>query len=100
MGQLGPLKSVPATESGDDAVEIGAPDEGLGLGLGILGDESVDGVLQIDNAREDAVFQSLARELGNEALDSFEQRINRRTEVEGSPRVPSKPSPGLGCLVR
>ena len=48
---------------GEDAIGIGGPDEGLGVGVGFLA-EAVDG------GRE--VADGPPRELGEEALDSVE----------------------------
>ena len=90
----------PTFSGGDDNIGIGAPDEGLGLGLVVFGDEAVDGGLQVDHAGEDAVLQSSARELGEEALDSVESRTGSRGEVEGPARMPCEPAPDLGRLVR
>jgi hypothetical protein len=57
---------------GDDRVRIGAPDKGCCLGLVVLGDEAVDGGLQIGDGAEDAKFQPPTRELGKEAFDGVQ----------------------------
>jgi len=58
----------PSGSCGDDFVGIGFPNEGLGLGI-VLGDQAVDGGLQVDDAMEHAMLQSPAGEFGEEALD-------------------------------
>ena len=62
---------LPAFDSGEDALWIGGPDEGFRIGVG-LGDEAVDGELQVNDGLEDAAFEALARKLGEEALDGVE----------------------------
>jgi hypothetical protein len=46
----------PSVSCGDDFVGIGFPDEWLGLGI-VLGDEAVDGGLQVDDGMERAMLQ-------------------------------------------
>jgi len=48
---------VPSLDGGDDFVGVGGPCEGLRVGVG-LGDEAVDGGLEIDDGAEDAALQS------------------------------------------
>jgi hypothetical protein len=43
----------PSLDGSEDAVGIGGPDEGLGVGIGFL-DEAVDGGLKVDDGSEDA----------------------------------------------
>lgn len=62
---------VPALDGGDDFVGIGGPGEGLGL-LVVLGEEAVDGGLEVDDGVEDAAFQAPFRQLGEEALHRVE----------------------------
>jgi hypothetical protein len=57
----------PAFDSGEDALWIGGPDEGFGIGV-CLGDEVVDGDLQVDDGSEHASFEATACELGEEAF--------------------------------
>ena len=45
---------------GDDFVWIGGPDEGLWL-LVVVGDEAIDGGLEIDDAFEDAALEAPPR---------------------------------------
>ena len=47
--------------------------KGFGL-LVVLGDEAVDGGLQVDDGAEDAALQPPPGELGEEALDGVEPR--------------------------
>ena len=47
-----------------------------------LGEESVDGGLQIDDRAEDASLQSAAGQLGEVAFDRIEPGRGRRGEVE------------------
>ena len=62
---------MPTFGSGDDFVWIGGPDEGLWL-LIMVGDEAVDGGLQVDDALEDAALETTLGEDGEEALDGVE----------------------------
>jgi hypothetical protein len=55
----------------DDFVGVGFPDEGFGLAV-VVGDEAVDGDLQIDEGMEASALQSPAGELSEEALDRVE----------------------------
>lgn len=58
----------PSAAGGDDGVGVGAPDERFGA-LVVLGDEAVDGALEVCDGMEDAVLQAAPGELGEEALD-------------------------------
>ena len=58
---------MPALDGGDDLVGIGGPGEGLWL-LVVLGEETVDGSLEIDDGVEDAAFQAALGQLGEEAF--------------------------------
>jgi hypothetical protein len=62
---------VPATDSGDDFVRIGFPDERFGIAI-MFADKAIDGGLQIDDGMKDAIFQTPAGQLGKEALDGIE----------------------------
>ena len=59
---------MPTIGGGDDFVWIGAPDEGLWL-LVVVGDEAIDGGLEIDEALEDAALEAPLGEDGEETLD-------------------------------
>src|SRR5512132_3933849 len=74
------------------------PDEGLRLSVG-LGDEAIDGGLQIDDRFEYAAFQPTARELGEETLDGVRPRARSRSEMEGEARVSGEPFAHLGVLM-
>ncbi len=54
----------PSVSGGDDLVRNGTPDEGLGLCFVVLGDEAVDGGLQIDDGVKHAVLQPSPGQLG------------------------------------
>jgi hypothetical protein len=95
----------PTTDLFDDGVGVGGPDEGLGVLIG-CGEEPVDRSLEIDDASEDPVFETLPGQLGEEALDGIEPGGRGRGAVEMEPLVPFAPGldPGLrrgrflGCL--
>jgi len=67
---------VPASSGGDDFVGIGGPDEGLWLSV-MIGDEAVDGGLEVDDGAEDAALEATPAELGEEALDGIEPGARR-----------------------
>ena len=58
---------MPTSDSGDDLLGIGLPDERARL-LIVLGYEAIDGGLQVDDGVEDAILQASAGQLGEEAL--------------------------------
>lgn len=62
---------MPAFDGGDDPVWVGGPSEGLGVGV-LLGDETVDGGLEVDERVECAALQAPPGELGEEAFDGVE----------------------------
>jgi hypothetical protein len=53
----------PAFDSSEDAARVGGPEERFWIGVG-LGDEAIDGVLEVVDRSEDATHQSAAPELG------------------------------------
>ena len=57
---------------GDDGVGVVAPGEGFGLGGVVLGDEAVDGGLEVDDRAEGSVLEVPPGELGEEALDGVQ----------------------------
>jgi hypothetical protein len=61
-----------AFDGGDDFAEIGGPSEGFWHLIG-LGEETVDGGLQVDDGSRDAWFQSLFGELGEATIDGVER---------------------------
>jgi hypothetical protein len=89
---------MPTIGGGDDFVWIGGPDEGLWL-LVVVGDEAIDGGLEIDDAFEDAALEAPLGEDGEETLDGVEPtgrgwrgpscrpgpRVRRRSETGGTP---------------
>jgi hypothetical protein len=79
-------------------VWIGGPGEGLGL-LVVVGDDAIDGGLEIDDAFEDAALETAPGENGEEALDSVERTGRGRREMEGPARMPPQPFDLLGVLV-
>ena len=89
---------MPTFGSGDDFVWIGGPDEGLWL-LIMVGDEAVDGGLQVDDAFEDAALETTLGEDGEEALDGVEPAGRGRREVERPAGVTAQPFDHLGVLV-
>ena len=62
---------VPSSDGGDDFVGVCGPCEGLRFGVG-LGEEAVDGGLEVDDGAEDAAFQAAPGQPGEEALDRIE----------------------------
>ena len=62
---------VPAPNGGDDFIGVSGPGEGLRIGVG-LGQEAIDGGLEVDDRAEDAALQPSSGELGEEALDRIE----------------------------
>ena len=88
----------PAFDSGEDALWIGGPDEGFGIGV-CLGDEVVDGNLQVHDGSEHASLEATARELGEEAFDRIEPGCRGRGEVERPAGMPCQPLAYLRMLV-
>jgi hypothetical protein len=88
----------PAFDSGEDALWIGGPFEGFGIGV-CLGDEEVDGELQVNDGPEHASFEATARELGEEAFDRIEPGCRGRGEVERPAGMPGQPLAYLRMLV-
>ena len=89
---------LPAFDGGEDALRIGGPDEGFGIGV-CLGDEAVDSDLQVNDGSEDAAFEATAGELGEEAFDRIEPGCGGRGEVEGPAGMPDQPLAHLRMLV-
>jgi hypothetical protein len=89
---------IPASDGGDDLVRIGGPDEGPGIVIG-LGEEALDGGLEIDEGSKGAALQSSLGQLGEEALDGIEPggRFGRVMEHEAGMAIES--GPHLGVLV-
>ncbi len=89
---------VPAFDGGDDAVGVGGPDEWFRL-IVVLGEEAVDGRLEVHDGAEDAALEASLRELGEEALHRVQPGARGRHEMEGEARVALEPAPDLGVLV-
>jgi hypothetical protein len=90
---------VPARGSGDDFFGVGFPDERLGLKV-VVGEEAVDGGLEIDDALEDPSFEPPLGEDGEEALDGVQPTGGGGREVEGPPGMAAEPRDDLGVFVR
>ena len=88
----------PAIDGGDDFVGIGRPDEGLWLVVG-LGEEAVDGGLEVDDRVKDTALQAASGELGEVAFDGIEPGGGCRGEVEGKAGMAFEPSADLFVLV-
>ena len=81
---------LPAIDSGDDAVWFGGPDEGFGIVVG-LGDEAVDGDMQVVDGAKDTAFQPPAGELGKEAFNCVQPGCRGRRKVERPARMAFEP---------
>ena len=88
---------LPAFDSGEDALWVGGPDEGFGIGV-CLGDEAVDSDLQVDDGSEHAALEATARELGEEAFDRIEPGCGGRGEVERPAGCRASHWRTFGCL--
>lgn len=49
---------MPTFDGCDNLVGIGGPPEGLGFMLVVLGEEAIDGGLEVDDGMEDAALQA------------------------------------------
>ena len=89
---------MPAFDGGDDFVWVCGPCEGLWR-LVCLGEEAVDGSLEIDDGSENAAFQTSLEQLGEVALDGVEPGAGGRREVEDEALMPCEPGTNLGMLM-
>ena len=89
---------LPAFDGGEDALRIGGPDEGFGIGV-CLSDEAVDSGLQVNDGSEHAALEATAGELGKEAFDRIEPGCRGRGEVERPAGMPCQPLAYLRMLV-
>ena len=80
----------PAFDSGEDFFGLSSPNEGLGMVVG-LGEEAVDGILQLRERSEHAALEATAGELGEEAFDRIEPGCGGRGEVERPAGMPGQP---------
>ncbi len=82
----------PTIDGGDDGIGVLLPDEGLRF-LVMLGNEAVNGGLQIGDGAEHAVFEPPLCQLGEEAFDRVKPGARGGREVERPARVAGEPSP-------
>src|SRR5260370_11415053 len=64
-----------------------------------LGDEAVDGGLEVDDRAKDAALEAAPGEFGEEALDGIEPRARGRGEVEDEARMARQPGLDLRMLM-
>ncbi len=83
-----------ASDGSDDLVWIGGPGEGSWSVVG-LGEEAIDGGLEVDDGSEDAALG----QLGEEAFHGVEPAGRGRGEVEDPSRMSPEPGAHLGVLV-
>ena len=93
---------MPSFDGGDDFVRVSCPCEWLRVSVG-LGNEAVDGDLEIDDGLEDTALQSTPAELGEKPLDGVEPRARGRCEMEDKARMSRETSAnvrmvGGGCV--
>ena len=89
---------VPSFDGGDDFIRVLGPSKGSRVGVG-LGEEAIDGGLQLDDGSEHAAFEPPLGELREEAFDGVEPGCRSGGEVEGPARVPLQPGADLRMLV-
>ena len=77
---------MPASDGGDDFVGVGDPLEGFGASV-VVGEEAIDGFLEVGDRSEDAALEAALGQDGEEALDGVEPGSRGRREVEGPARV-------------
>ena len=82
---------MPTIGGGDDFVWIGGPDEGLWL-LVVVGDEAIDGGLEIDDASEDAALRIPQTRTTPRPWES-QQGLLRRHQSTRMRACPSPPKP-------
>src|SRR3954447_8974896 len=73
--------------------------KGFGLSL-VSARYRFDGSLEIDDAFEDAAFEPLPGQLGEETFNGIEPGGRGRSEVEVEPRMPLEPGAHLWMLMR
>ena len=89
---------MPSFDGGDDFVRVCGPCEWLWVSVG-LGNEAVDGSLEIDDGVEDTALQSTPAELGEKPLDGVEPGARGWCEVEDETRVAIEPGANVRMLV-
>jgi len=70
-----------------------------GFGWVVVGDEAIDGALEIDDAFEDTAPEAAPGEVGEEALDGVEATGRGWREMECPARMTAQPFDPLGMLV-
>jgi hypothetical protein len=87
---------IPAFDGCDDFIRIGGPNEWFGIVVG-LGNETLDGGLEIDEGSKYTALQSALAQLGKEAFDGIEPggRFGRVVEGEAGMVVEPGPHPGV-----
>ena len=78
---------MPTIGGGDDFVWIGGPDEGLWL-LVVVGDEAIDGGLEINDRSEDAPLEPPSGQPREQSLDRIEPGARFGGEVKDEARMP------------
>ena len=89
---------MPSRGGGDDFVRVCGSDEWFWL-LILIGDEAVDGGLEIDDAFEDAAFEAAFGQDGEEALDGIEPTRRGGREVKRPSRIAAQAVDHLGVYV-
>ena len=64
---------MPPPDGGDDPIGVGGPLEGLGVGGVVLGDEAVDGGLEVDERVERAALQPAPESLAKKPSTALSQ---------------------------
>lgn len=89
---------MPTCAGGVDLVGVGGQDEGLGL-LVVIGDETVDCGLEVDDALVDPALEAASGEDGEEALDGVKPTGRGESEVKRPARVAAHTRYHLWALV-
>lgn len=90
---------VPSFDGGDNFVWVCGPCEAFRLVV-VLGEEAIDGSLEVNDGVEDTAFQATFGEFGKEAFDGIEPRAGCRDEVKREARMAVEPCLHLDMLVR
>src|SRR5215469_16736005 len=85
-------------DSRDDRIWVSGPDEGLWVLVG-LGEEALDGGLEIDERSEHTALEPASAELGKEALDGIEPGGRGWRVMEHKAGMSIEPDPHPGVLV-
>jgi len=88
----------PSVPGGDNGIRVGAPDEGLGLAVIVLGDEAVDGAQEIGDREEHAMLQAPAGALGEKACHRVQPRAGVGVKwIVQHDAAPAIPGPWRAC---